>query len=429
MTKRAAAVIVFPAFAMLALYLGYTQAPASLPLAAAAQPAGMAVLPGIHKAGQGKVWVCPMHREIMQDHPGKCPICGMDLVASNDNAGHDHGIRVDTATIQKLGVRLAPVKMSTISREINTYGNVTADGSAIYNINSNFEGWIKKTYIHAIGQNIEQGQVIYEIYSPELIMQQKGYLKFLERRDQILQSAGDSRFQENEYVMGLLQDLSVERTKFLRENIGLETVQRLEDSRQPVQEVKILAAESGVVTQINTRAGSFVMPSSTLFTVANVGKLWVDITLYPDQVGQVQLGDAVSIRDAGGREIKSRLSFISPVAENNKVVARVALDNMKYRLRPGTFADVVIHAQAHAALVLPRTAVIYTGAGSMVMLSRGDGHFLPVPVETGGESGDNVEVVDGLREGAEVAVNGQFLLDAASSMNAAAERMRSGQHD
>jgi Cu(I)/Ag(I) efflux system membrane fusion protein len=89
---------------------------------------------------------------------------------------------------------------------------------------------------------------------------------------------------------------------------------------------------------------------------------------------------------------------------------------------------VTIRAQAHAALVLPRSAVIYTGAGNLVMLSRGEGNFLPVHVETGNESGDNVEIVDGLREGAEVVVNGQFLLDSAASMSAAAERMHGG-HD
>ena len=381
-------------------------------------------LPSIVKPAQGKIWVCPMHPEIMQDHPGTCPICGMDLVEAKDHAGHDHGVQVDTASIQKLGVRLASAKESTLSREIRTYGNVTADGSAIYNVHSKFDGWIKKVHIHSVGQKIKQGQVIYEIYSPELLMQQKEYLRFAERRKQILQTIGDVRFQENEYVMDLLQELSRERTKFLYEDIGVETVQQMDDSRRPVEVVKVLAAESGVVTQINARVGSYATPSATLFTLANVSRVWIDVALYPDQVGQVQTGDEVTISSADGQEIKARLDFINPIAENNKASARVAIDNSKLHLRPGSFVDVVIHAQPHEALAIPRSAVMRSGRGSFVMLYRGDGRFLPTEVETGVENGELVEISDGLQEDAQVAVNGQFLLDAAASLNDAMQRMQ-----
>jgi Cu(I)/Ag(I) efflux system membrane fusion protein len=193
--------------------------------------------------------------------------------------------------------------------------------------------------------------------------------------------------------------------------------------------VKILAAHSGVVTQINAREGSFVEPAATLFTLANVARVWVDITLYPDQAGRVKSGDEVTITAAGGQSINTRLDFINPIADNNKVNARVAINNAKLRLRPGSFVDVTIHAQSRAALVLPRSAVLRGGDGDSVMLSRGDGHFLPAYIETGIENGEWIEIVGGLLEGAEVAVNGQFLLDSAASMSAAAERMRSGTHD
>lgn len=391
--------------------------------------ANSASLPSINPAGQGKVWVCPMHPEIMQDHPGTCPICGMDLVESKNPSGHDHGIHVDSASIQKLGVRLASVKKSLISQEIRVYGNIAADESALYNVHSNFDGWIKKSYIYSVGQHIEKGRVIYEIYSPELIMQQKEYLKFVERRNQILKTMGDVTLQENEYVMDLLMELSRERTKFLYEDIGVETIQKIEDSRQPVEVVKILAGESGVVTQINAREGSFATPSATLFTLANVSRVWVTATLYPDQASQVKNGDDVTITGSDGngsgkQAIKAHLEFVNPVADNNKVSVRVAIDNSRLHLRPGSFVDLSIHAQSHEALVVPSSAVLRTGEGNVVMLHRGEGHFLPVYVDTGIENGDLIEITDGLQSGAEVAVNGQFLLDSAASMNAAVERMQ-----
>jgi Cu(I)/Ag(I) efflux system membrane fusion protein len=419
MTKKKAAGIALLAIVIPATYL----------LANATTPTTDATpLLSITKQAQEKIFICPMHPEIMQDHPGTCPICGMDLVESKNHIGHDHGVRVDSATVQKLGVRLAHIKKSTISEEINSYGNVTVDEGTLHNIHSKYEGWIKKVHIHSVGQRVEKGDVIYELYSPDLIMRQKEYLRFMARRNQILQTIGDVRLQENEYVMELLMELSRERTKFLHEDISIETVRQIEDDKQPLEVVKIVAAKSGVVTQINAREGSFIEPAATLFTLTDIGKVWVDITLYPDQAGQIKNGDEVTITTANGQSIDSRIDFVSPIAVNNKVNARASINNTKLKLRPGAFVDVTIHAQPHEALVLPRSAVLRGGDGDRVMLSRGDGHFLPAYIETGIENGDDIEIVDGLLEGAEVAANGQFLLDSAASMNAAAERMRSGMH-
>jgi len=367
-----------------------------------------------------------MHPQILQDHPGRCPICGMDLVESANHSEHEHqrGVQIDTASVQKLGVRLAGVTQTTLSQDIRSFGNVTTDGSTVYDVYSKFDGVIKKTYIHSIGQQIEKGQVIYEIYSRDLIMQQKEFLRFVERRNQILQSVGDVRFQENEYVMNLLTEFSRERTRFLHQDISLETVQKIEDSKMILEVVKIVAAESGSVTQINARDGSAVTPAAALFTLANVSSVWVDVALYPDQVRQVQIGDEVTITNFDSQQIQARISFLNSVAQSNKVSARVTLDNRKLHLRPGSFVDVVIHAQPHEVLAIPRSAVMRTGKGNFVMLYRGDGHFLPSPVQTGVESGELIEISDGLRDAAQVAVNGQFLLDAASSLNDSMQRMQ-----
>ncbi|MFZ1810680.1 MAG: efflux RND transporter periplasmic adaptor subunit, partial [Candidatus Nitrotoga sp.] len=205
----------------------------------------------IGKAGKEQIWICPMHPEIMQNHSGTCPICGMDLVQSKNPAAHnhDHGVHIDTASIQKLGVRLESVKKAPLSQEIRTYGNVIVDGDTLYNVHTKVDGWIKKLNINSVGQQIRKGQIIYEIYSPDLIAQQKEYLRFVVRRDQTLKTIGDiSPLVENPYVMDLLQELSRERTKFLHKDIGIESVQQMDDSKQAIEVVKILSGQEGVVT-------------------------------------------------------------------------------------------------------------------------------------------------------------------------------------
>jgi Cu(I)/Ag(I) efflux system membrane fusion protein len=400
-------------------------APESMPAGMAMPPSGVdpSRLERLNKAAEGRVWTCPMHPEIVQDHPGTCPICGMDLVEARDGTTHEHGVHVDTASVQKLGIKLAKVTKLPLGEEIRTYGNISVDGHGQIAIHSFYDGLIKKSYIHSVGQRIEKGQPMYEIYSPELVMREKELLSFEERRDQIMQTTADANIFENMYIMELLRDLSVEREKFLYQNVGLDTVKELESSKYPLQIVKIVAPESGVITQINARAGTYATPPAVLFTLADVSRVWVDITLYPDQAARVKTGDMASIRTHDGRTLDAVIDFISPVAEANKVTARATLDN-KAHLRPGSFADVTIHAGRHEALALPRSAILHNGDEDMVMLSRGDGHFLPVPVETGAESNDLVEIADGLQEGAEVAVNGQFLLDAAASIHDTQMRMQ-----
>lgn len=386
----------------------------------------VAALPQINNPGQHKYWVCPMHPEISQDHPGTCPICGMKLVESGTAEMHVHGIQVDSATVQRMGVRLARIKQEVIGQAVQTYGNVVVAENEMFSVQPKYEGWIKKLYVHAAGEEVKAGQVLYEIYSPELITRQRTYLSSIERRKQLLQTIQTTPDTENDYVMEMAMDAANDRVKLHQEEgVSIESIKTIEEKKQASDVVQIVSERSGAVSQINVKEGSYVMPSNPILVLADVSRVWVDIVLYPDQVAQVKRGDDVTIRDATGQEIHSRLSFISSLASNNKVIARVALDNAHYRLRPGTFADVTIQVQPHKALVLPRSAVMYSGQGNMVMLSRGDGHFLPVPVTTGVENGDWVEIVDGLQEDAEVAVNGQFLLDSASSISAASERMHS----
>lgn len=412
MTKKIAAVLVLAAAAAAAVVYYYSSRPAHPDLSAQAVPA------------DHRNWVCPMHPEIVQDHPGTCPICGMKLVEEKGVEHHDHGIQVDNATVQRLGIRLASVRRATIGHEILAYGNIVADENATYTVHTRYDGWIRKLHVHSVGERVKAEQVLYEIYSPDLIARERTYLASADRRKQLLQTIPTTAATESDYVMDLTMDAANDRLRFhVDEGVSLETIQQIENSKQPVDIVKIATLHSGVITQINVREGTFVSASMPLITLADVSRIWVDVTLFPEQAAMVKTGDPATVRLPEGQPVQARLDFVAQSAENNRVRARVYLDNVNLHLRPGTYADVSIAAQPHDALVLPRSAILYTARGNMVMLSRGNGHFLPVPVVTGSESGDSVEIVSGLKEGAAVAVNGQFLLDAASSMNAAAERM------
>lgn len=361
-------------------------------------------------------YICPMHPQITSDHPGKCPICGMDLVKSGAPL-HRHDLQVDSTALSNLGVRLIAVERKEIAQEVRSYGTVVPDERAQASVTSKFSGWIRKLHVHSVGERVERGQVLYEIYSPELVMKEREYFQFLTRRKQILQSVGDVSQQENEYVMDLLRDSQKEREELMRNDLDIETIQRLEQSGTTIEVIQVRAPSSGMVTQINAREGGFVSPAAPILTLADPATVWIDVSLSAGQAALVQPGDGVVIRAGEADPIEAKLDFINPLLDSFRTHARVVVRRPSADLHLGTLVDVSIRATAHSAQVLPSSAVIRTGHGDFVMLARGSGGFLPVAVDAGVENEDIIEIRGGIQEGVLVASNAQFLLDPAASLS------------
>jgi len=376
-----------------------------------------------------KLWVCPMHLDVVKDQPSSCPICGMDLVEmdQSDNQQHTHGVLIDTATQQRLGVRLAVAKVQTLSQDIHAYGNVTADESLIFNLTAKAEGVIRKLHINSVGQQVVAGQVLYELYSPDLLKAQFEFIEILKEKDRLTKymESDDAHISGkgmSEYGMMELKENSSKRIlyveKFLYTDAGKELTDELYRTYRPREVVEIRAPQSGFVTKIEAHVGSTIKPMDSLFSFANLSHVWIDVALYPDQLTWVKKGDAVSVLlpQLGLPEIKTQLTLISPLVDSTTktVLARLSISNPKNLLAIGSYVDVVIHTKQLKALVVPRSAVMRTGKGDFVILAEGDGHFSPVKVATGIETSDLIEITAGLQAGDQVAVNGQFLLDAAA---------------
>jgi Cu(I)/Ag(I) efflux system membrane fusion protein len=387
-----------------------------------------------------KLWVCPMHPQIIRDQPGVCPICGMDLVEMDQpdtsQPGHSHGVRLNTATQQRLGVRLAAAKWQTLSQDIHTYGNVAADESLIFNLSAKVEGVIRKLHVSSVGQQVLAGQVLYEIYSPELIKLQHEFIDLLKEKDRLSkkmlsEDAHISGQGMTTYEMMELGENTTKRIvfieKFLYVDAGNELIEELNRTYRARDVVEVRAPQSGFVTKIEVHEGSSVKPMDNLLSFADLSHVWIDVTLYPDQLAWVKNGDQVTVKlpQSDTREIKTRLQFIAPMVDSatHTVQARLSVNNAKNLLLIGSFLDVIIHAKPHKALAVPRSAVMRTGKGDLVMLAEGSGYFTPVKVETGIETTDSIEITAGLHAGDQVAVNGQFLLDAAASMSDAVQRL------
>jgi len=407
----------------------------TMPKPAAGHPGTMPAMAKGKQAKPAKIsqataqWVCPMHPDVIQDHPGKCPICGMDLVkvkhaqpATQEVPSGASEVDIDAATVQRLGVRLAKAQTRILSREIRAYGNVDLDQAEQWVVSPKAQGWIMKIYVDHVGQRVRKGQVLYKLYSPALLTQQEEYADLDDRVDQYKQAKPRYRNQRNGVLENLVLDHTRMRERLHYADMSDHDIRQLEkDPDTTVPVFAVHAPHDGYVQQIKVREGSPVSPGETILAMARVGKVWVDIALYPRDADWVDEGDPVTI--VGGRAgqgvIKGRLHLVGPLADDTTraLRARVVLDNPGNRLMPGTFVDAIVHAEAHRALAVPRSAVMHTGMGDRVMLALGDGRFIPTPVHTGVETEQWTEITSGLDAGATVAVNGNYLLDAAASLN------------
>lgn len=373
-------------------------------------------------------YTCPMHPHIVQDHPGTCPICGMALVPIAHQ--HQSGVTVDAATQQTLGVRLATAKQRVLARNVYTYGKVGIDQGSIVYVTPKFEGWVRKLHVTTVGQRVKEGDVLYELYSADLIARQSDYLKMQERRRQLLKMVPQVEGQESELVMDLMQERTRARTRMVYEDVDPQTLKDLEDANQPLLVVPIRAPRDGLVTEIDAREGSFVAPEGKIVALASLDEVWIDIVLFEDQLTTVHEGDALTatIPAVGGVAFAGKLTWASPLLDETARTARARLQvsNADARLRPGMYADVTIETHKDRRLVVPRSAVLRSGAGDFVMRHGGDGHFLPTAVQIGLEAGNWTEIRDGLNDGDQVAANGQFLLSAEASLADARQRMATG---
>jgi len=131
-------------------------------------------------AGEILYWVAPMDPNYRRDKPGKSPM-GMDLVpvyADPDSAARDV-VSIDPVVVQNLGVRTARVERGNLWRLIQTVGYVSFDERKLSHVHLRTSGWIEKLYVNSDGERVKQGDVLFELYSRELVNAQEEYVQAL----------------------------------------------------------------------------------------------------------------------------------------------------------------------------------------------------------------------------------------------------------
>ncbi|QSX29955.1 efflux RND transporter periplasmic adaptor subunit [Shewanella cyperi] len=365
-------------------------------------------------------YVCPMHSHIISDTPGTCPICGMQLEKVEMQAHQEVQVDVSGSMQQALALRVAPVERQTLWKYVRTVGQIDYDESQLQHIHARVSGWVDKLTIEAVGDRIKRGQLLYELYSPELINAQDDYLLALDT----LKSSGNSeRYQELVRKAGLRLELL---------GLNQDQIVQLAKSHKTQYRVPFYAKTDGVVTQLNIREGMYIQPMTEMMALTDLSKVWVIADVFENEQSWLTLGQSaeIDIPALGISELPGAIDYIYPELDplTRSLRVRIVLDNSaSLELRPKTLAKVALFGgPKHDVLALPQEALIQTGKQNRVVVKLSDNSFTAREVTVGMLSQGRAEIISGVSEGELVVTSGQFLLDSEASLKGSLMRLGSG---
>jgi membrane fusion protein, copper/silver efflux system len=356
------------------------------------------------------------HRVLYYRHPMNPAVTspakdemGMEyLPVYADESSSVQVVQLSAATLQKLAVRSAPVTVGALPNEIRAPGVVQFDGRSVTEAYVVTAGQVQNLSIRSVGESVQAGQLLFELYSPALATVDSQYLQALNPQT----PAAENPYSNGLRTFGLTDDLIAD----------------LRDKRRSVGRIPTRTRNAGVVTALNVRNGAIVAQGASVLQWAATDPVWVLADVPVSQAADVKLQAASEVTTPAlpSRTFQGRVDYIYPDVDplTRALRVRVVLANRDGALKPNMAVSVTLRGHDSAAVLhVPREAVIRDGRSERVILALGEGRFMPREVRLGRESGDQVEVLDGLTATDHVVTSGLFLIDSESSIRSSLGRM------
>ncbi|WP_114970733.1 efflux RND transporter periplasmic adaptor subunit [Rhodoferax ferrireducens] len=391
---------------------------------AASQPQGAAALvAGATEKKERKLlyYRNPMGLPDTSPVPKKDPM-GMDYIAvytgeeDNDPTAANQ-IRISTDKVQKLGVRTESAQLRTLDRTVRAAGRIEPDERRLFSITPKFEGYVERLHVNVTGQPVGRGQPLFEVYSPELLSAQREYAIAAQGVEALQEAGGQAQA-----GMKQLAESSLQRLK--NWDVSEEQVKALVKSGEAKRTLTFRSPVAGIVIEKKAVQGMRFMPGEALYQIADLSAVWVVAEVFEQDIGLVKSGAKakVKINAYPDKVFEGPVTYIYPTlkAETRTVAVRVELANPGLLLKPAMFAQVELSTSTKGKVVtVPVSAVIDSGTRQIVLIQQGEGRFEPREVKIGARSDDYVEVLEGVKDGEQVVVAANFLIDAESNLKAA----------
>jgi Cu(I)/Ag(I) efflux system membrane fusion protein len=359
-------------------------------------------------------YTCSMHPHVHAEVPGKCPICSMDLTPVTKQEQQRGVIHIDESRRSMLGIRTTKVVRAPIELEIAAKGRLAVDETRLHEITLKIGGYISDLKVNATGQSVHKGDTLFTLYSPELYAAEQEYL-IARKNGDLMRSTGDSTHAD---VL-----LHAAETKLRLWGFGEDQLRAIVANNEPLERVPFKSSASGVVIEKTVVDGAAVMAGARLFRIADLDQIWVEADVYESDLPRISKGmqSTIALSYLPGKTFEGKVAFVYPYLDPASRTGRVriVLPNQGLELKPDMFATVTFKIPLGPRLLVPTSAVVYTGPRRLVFLDLGSGALRPQEVTLGARSGDNVEIVRGVKDGDVVVSSGNFLVAAESRVRSA----------
>ncbi|UGU17374.1 efflux RND transporter periplasmic adaptor subunit [Sinomicrobium kalidii] len=362
------------------------------------------------ESGVAEIWTCSMHPQIRQNEPGKCPICGMDLIPLDKGGGGDPAVvEMSENAVKLANIQTVMVGKKAAEKVIRLNGKVVPDERKVYTQTTHISGRIERLTVNFTGERVGRGQTLAVVYSPDLVTAQEELLQAYAIKD-----AQPELFE-------------AAKQKLRNWKIGESRINTIISNQSTIQHFPIGADVNGIVIEKKVEPGDYVERGMPLYEIADLTRVWVLFDIYESEMVWIKEGSKVNytIASLPGETFEGVISFIDPLinAQTRVATARVEISNKDERLKPGMFASGEIQimpgSAAQEEIAIPETAVLWTGERSVVYVKETTGNkvgFKLREITLGPSLGNAYVVKSGLREGDEIVVNGAFTVDAAAQL-------------
>lgn len=364
---------------------------------------------------QQTIYYCPMHPEVQQDHPGKCPkpeCMGMDLVVKMADGLLEHVLKpVNTSVLASLKI-IKPV-FQKMNLDVWANGYIDYDTRTENNISSLYAGRIEKLYIKYPYQPVHKGEKIFEIYSPELVTAQENlvYLLKNDSEETNLINAAKQKLK----LLGLSDNLI---EKIITAQTVMQSIPVFSQYEGHAHEMKSMAngmSRNNLSSkELSVKEGMYVMMGETVFNIINPQNVAAILQIKAEDVSKIKISEEteLTIDDNPSMVMTGKIDFIEPTFKKGfkTMTARVYFDNHEHHHKVGSLVKAKIKVKEIEALWIPLSALVDLGKEKIVWVKK-DGNFIAKKVETGIISNNMIEIADGLTEEDEIAAEAHYLTD------------------
>jgi Cu(I)/Ag(I) efflux system membrane fusion protein len=269
---------------------------------------------------------------------------------------------------------------------------------------------------------VKNDTILLNIYSPDLVAAEREYLVALSNWDALRNNSSTAMKKNAKSV------LNSARSRLELFDVPEHQIRELETEREIKKYLHIHSPFTGRIMNIGAREGQYVTPKDELYLIADLSRIWVYVDVFEDELPWIKEGDKaeMTVRAAPGQTFVGKVTFIYPTLHERTRTVRVRLEfeNPGLVLKPGMFANVMLHAdpQPHA-IVVPTEAIVRSGNREQVFVVRAAGKFEPREVRLGFSANGYTQILEGVKAGETVVTSSQFLIDSESKLREATAKM------